>query len=101
MDYLKVRRRHIFDSHAHYDDARYDEDPSVESRDGLLSELFEEEVKLILNAGTNLETSRKSLALAEKYSGMYAAVGIHPHDAENVEDDLDVLRSLWVVLYHE
>ncbi len=101
MDYLKVRRRHIFDSHAHYDDARYDEDPSVESRDGLLNELFEEEVKMILNAGTNLETSRKSLALAEKYSGMYAAVGIHPHDAENVEDDLDALRSLRELLYHE
>lgn len=65
----EIRRRHIFDSHTHYDDVRYEEDPSIPSRDELLQTLFEQEVKLILNAGTNLDSSRKSLALAEKYPG--------------------------------
>jgi len=40
-----------------------------------------------VNIGVDLETSRKSIELAEKYGGIYATVGVHPHDSGNVPDD--------------
>lgn len=39
---------------------------------------------LILNVGTDLESSQASLELAERYSQVYAAVGFHPHDARKM-----------------
>lgn len=64
---------HIFDTHAHYDDSAFDDD-----REEVLERLFSEGVSGIVNQGTTLETSRTSIALAQRYPGMYAAVGIHP-----------------------
>lgn len=69
----------IFDSHAHYDDEPFDAD-----RDELLTRLFSEDVCGIINVGCNLETSKKSVELAQKYPLIWAAVGVHPHDAEKV-----------------
>lgn len=69
----------IFDSHAHYDDAAFDAD-----RDELLTRLFNEGVCGIINVGCNLETSKKSVELAQKYPLIWAAVGVHPHDAGKV-----------------
>lgn len=69
----------IFDSHAHYDDEAFNAD-----RDELLTRLFIEDVCGIINVGCNLETSKKSVELAQKYPLIWAAVGVHPHDAEKV-----------------
>lgn len=66
----------IFDSHAHYDDARFDED-----RDALLSSLPGKGVCGIIDIGCDLESSRKAVALAEKYPYVWAAVGYHPEQA--------------------
>ncbi len=80
----------IFDTHAHYDDSAFDED-----RDELLKRLFEGEVCAIVNQGTTVETSRRSLELAEKYTGIYAAVGLHPECLdENSADDLELIREM-------
>ena len=80
----------IFDTHAHYDDSAFDED-----RDELLKRLFEGEVCAIVNQGTTVETSRQSLELAEKYTGIYAAVGLHPECLdENSADDLELIREM-------
>ena len=65
-----------FDTHAHYDDKRFASD-----RDRLLESLPEKGVKLLLNPGSNMRSSRASVALAEKYPFIYAAAGVHPHDA--------------------
>ena len=64
----------IFDSHAHYDDERFDPD-----RDELLSALPDRGVSCIINAASDLDSADKSIALAEKYSYIYAAAGVHPH----------------------
>ena len=69
----------IFDSHAHYDDEAFDAD-----RDELLTRLFSDDICGIINVGCNLETSKKSVELAQKYPLIWAAVGVHPHDAEKV-----------------
>lgn len=72
----------IFDTHAHYDDKRFDED-----RDDILSGLFESrKVYAVVNCGCDLASSAKSLELAHKYKRVYAAVGIHPHEAASVTD---------------
>jgi len=74
----------IFDSHAHYDDPRYDGD-----RDFLLSSLCEYGVTNVLLCSSDLESSEKNVKLAEQYDFLYAAVGVHPHEAgaSGVPDD--------------
>lgn len=81
----------LFDTHAHYDDARFDHD-----REGLLASMPANGVGLILNPGCDLETSRKALSYAERFPHVYAAVGIHPENMEGVdlERDLPVLEAL-------
>ncbi len=81
----------LFDTHAHYDSERFDED-----RDTLLETLHRDfSIGYILNAGTNVETSKFSLALSKKYDFIYAAAGIHPHDAAEMgENDLLKIRAL-------
>jgi TatD DNase family protein len=52
-------------------------------------------VEAMLVVGTDMESSRESVELAEKYPQLYAAVGIHPHDAGRVTDACyDVIRNL-------
>ena len=80
----------IFDSHAHYDDKQFDED-----RETLLASMKENDVGLILNASDTVHTSKASINLANKYDFIYAAVGIHPHHAKNVTDD--VLREIEIL----
>lgn len=72
----------VFDTHAHYDDGRFDED-----RDALLASMPENGVQLILNPGCDPETSRKAIAYAERYPFVYAAVGYHPENIEGVSDE--------------
>ncbi|MGE5677118.1 MAG: TatD family hydrolase [Pseudomonadota bacterium] len=70
----------LFDTHAHLDDERFDED-----RDAVIAQCRQDGVDLILNAGSNMETSVRSIALAGKYDFIYAAVGVHPHDASQMD----------------
>ena len=69
----------IFDSHAHYNDSKFDGE-----RDALLSRLLSGDVGAIVNASVNPGDSRLSLKLSEAYPQIYAAVGIHPSDVEKV-----------------
>ena len=80
----------IFDTHAHYDADRFDSD-----RDTVLSALPGDGVGLVVDPGCDLPSSRAAVALAEKYSHVYAAVGIHPEDCAGFQDgDLEELRRL-------
>ncbi|MDU2149205.1 MAG: TatD family hydrolase [Paeniclostridium sordellii] len=80
----------LFDSHAHLNDERFDED-----REELINSLKAKGVDLVLNPGACIETSKSSVELANKYDFIYAAVGVHPHDVgEMTEDDIKTLRKL-------
>ncbi len=80
----------LFDSHAHLNDERFDED-----RDELIDSLKSKGVELVLNPGACIETSKSSIELANKYDFIYAAVGVHPHDVgEMTENDIETLRNL-------
>ncbi len=71
----------IFDSHAHYDDDRFNEDQKE-----LLDKLMENEI-YIMNVGADMEGSYAGVELAKKYPNIYAAVGVHPHYADNIIDN--------------
>ena len=73
----------LFDSHAHYDDRRFDEEFEGGGR-GALLKAHSLGVEYIANIGANLKTSRASVALAEEYDFVYAAVGIHPTDSQEI-----------------
>lgn len=78
------------DSHAHLDDRRFEDD-----RDTIFQELSAHGVGLIVNIGCDLPSSERSVALAEKYPFVYAAVGSHPDDADHVNGKLlDQYRRL-------
>ena len=72
----------IIDTHAHYDDERFDED-----RDTLLASMPENNVGLILNPGCDVESSRKAVSYANKYPFVYAAVGIHPDEVGSLNEE--------------
>ena len=72
----------IFDTHAHYDDESFDED-----RLTLVDNLLKSSVSEIINVGTKLDTSKKSIELSKKFDNVYASVGIHPLYTKNLEED--------------
>ena len=72
-----------FDSHAHLDDRRFGDD-----RDEILRDLKNHGVTRIMNIGCDLASSERSIALAESYDFVYAAVGSHPDDADHVNGKL-------------
>lgn len=80
----------MFDSHTHYDDKWFDED-----RDILIPSLFEQGVEGIINVGCDIESSVRTIEIAQRYEKVYAAVGVHPHSAAEVSgnwlDELDRL----------
>lgn len=81
----------IFDTHAHYDDSRFDED-----RDELLATLPSKGVSCIVNCGCDLKSSFTTIALSEKYDYIYAAIGVHAHEAEEAtEEDLKEIEKLY------
>ena len=79
-----------FDTHAHYDDNRFDSD-----RDELLSAMPDSGVGCILVPGCDVKSSENALALAERWDFIYAAVGIHPEDMGGMQEgDLERIEAL-------
>lgn len=74
---------YLFDSHAHYDDRRFDTEFEGGGRAALLK-AYESGVKYIANIGSSLRTSENSVRLAEEFDFVYAAVGIHPTDSQEI-----------------
>ena len=82
----------IFDTHAHYDDGKFDPD-----REEVINGLFSSGVSGVLNCATCLENVPATLGLCAKHERMYAALGIHPSDCyryKSMDDSLDALSRL-------
>lgn len=83
----------LFDTHAHLHFPDFSEDlPAVLQRARAAG------IHWMLTIGTDLETSREAVALARAHAGIYAAVGIHPHDAARADENVfgglvDLARS--------
>ncbi len=74
--------KNIFDAHAHYDDKWFDED-----RFQLLNNIQNKGVCKIVNNAVDLKTAKICIDYAEKYDFMYAAVGFHPENLDDVPED--------------
>lgn len=81
----------IFDSHAHYDDERFRDDlPDV------ISHLTQNGVCAVLNVGCDEQSSLSTVSLAKQIPWFYAAVGIHPHAADELSEHwMDTLMPLF------
>lgn len=78
----------IFETHAHYDDEAFDTD-----REELLASLPGKGIQRIINAGASLASTKTTLALAENHDYIYAAIGVHPSDS----GDLDEENYAWLL----
>ncbi|MBU5474082.1 TatD family hydrolase [Roseburia sp. MSJ-14] len=72
----------IFESHAHYDDAQFDND-----REELLTSMKENGIETIINVGSDFCGCEKTVELMNKYDFIYGAIGIHPSDIGDLNDD--------------
>jgi len=80
----------LIDTHAHLDLPQFDAD-----RAAVVERAQAAGVEVIVNAGADMDSSRRAVALAEQYLEVYAGVGVHPHDAKQVDGDaLAALREL-------
>ena len=81
----------IFDTHAHYDDEKFDED-----REDFLSSLPSLGVSDVINCGCDYSSSITSKALSEKYSYIYFACGVHPENInDNTNAELTKIKELY------
>lgn len=71
----------LVDSHCHLDFNDFEDD-----MDEVIARARDCGVSLMLNAGNNLDELKNQLALSEKYPFVYAAVGVHPHNAQEYPD---------------
>ena len=79
----------LIDSHAHLDDRRFDKD-----RDKLIKSFKKSGIDLIINPGADISSSIKAVSLSEEYDNIYAAVGVHPHSAKEMDDStVEILKS--------
>lgn len=72
----------LFDSHAHYNDEKFDND-----REEIIQKIYDLGVTTLVNAGYSLESSKKAIEIANKHSFIYATVGVSPNDIDNLNVD--------------
>lgn len=71
----------LIDTHCHLDFDRFDQD-----RQTVVERAVEQGIGAIINPGVDLESSRAAVALAEAYSAVYAAVGVHPTSTHELDE---------------
>ena len=73
----------FFDSHAHYNDEKFNED-----REELITEIYKSGVTKLINAGYSLESSKYALEIAKRYDWIYTISGISPNDIPEGMEEL-------------
>lgn len=83
----------FFDSHAHYNDEKFDQD-----REKIIKETYAEGVSRWICAGYDITSSEKSIQLASKYTPIYAICGISPNDVpqdtKNIESEIRKIEEM-------
>lgn len=72
----------IFDTHAHYDDEAFKKD-----RHELLMSLREHGIEAVVNVSSNIASVQSTLVLIKKYPFVYGAIGIHPNETAELDDE--------------
>ena len=73
----------IFDTHAHYDDEAFKED-----RDEFLLSLRDNGIEAVVNVGASIQSTKNTLELMKKYPFVYGAVGVHPNETAELNEQL-------------
>ncbi|MCD6520979.1 MAG: TatD family hydrolase [Anaerolineae bacterium] len=90
----------LFDSHVHLESSRFDSD-----RLEVIARARSAGVTAMITCGTDLETSAQEIVLARGFSGVYAAVGVHAHEARSIVIETEkgwrlseeALQRLWIL----
>ena len=80
----------LIDSHAHLDDEKFADD-----RAAVVERALAAGVVKIITMGDSLESSARSVALAERFEPIYAAVGVHPEEAQPMTTATDDQLAAW------
>ena len=72
-----------FETHAHYDDEKFEED-----REDVLKKIYHSGVTRCINMGCDLKSSKTAIEIANNHDFIYAAVGLHPEEIPQSEDEL-------------
>lgn len=87
---MSIEQSLLVDSHAHLDSGQYDQD-----RHAMIERAKQNGISHILTIGCDIKSSRDSIAIAEQYEHIFAAVGVHPHDATEISSTtLDILGKM-------
>ncbi len=80
----------LIDTHAHLDMPQFEED-----LDEVLTRSRAKSISKVITIGTDISSSKKAISLTEKYDFVWAAVGIHPHDAKDfTKSTYSILKGL-------
>ena len=83
-----------FDTHAHLDDEQFDAD-----REELIERMQRKGIRPCMTVGANMHMNRIAVELAQRYAGyLYAAVGLHPNDADELNGDTMAQMRAWMGL---
>ena len=74
----------LFDTHAHYNDEKFDND-----RKQVIQDIYNSNVTMLINAGYSVESSIKGLEIAKDYDWMFNIVGVSPNDIAEGVDEID------------
>ena len=85
----------LFDSHTHLMDEQYDG-----IRDEIVENAKKNNVLYMANIGYNKATSIAAVNDAEKYDGVYAAVGLHPENVDDLDDNFQPERCSYPQLFY-
>lgn len=72
----------IFETHAHYDDDRFSED-----QDETIEKVLSSGISTIINVGASISSTKTTIELAKKYPQIYAAVGVHPSEIADLNEE--------------
>lgn len=84
----------FIDTHAHLDFSDFDTD-----REDVLKRAQEKGVERIINVSSSIQGCNRSLELARRYDGIYASIGVHPHDVKEIDDK--VFKQIESLAYGE
>ena len=86
----------LFDSHAHYNDEKFDED-----REQLIKDTYDSGITKFIVAGYDIESSKKAIEIAKKYDFTYTIIGISPNDIPQSNTELWINIEKIEQIYHE
>ena len=73
----------LIDTHCHLDFPDFDTD-----RPEVLQRAHDNDIDCIINIGSSLQGSQRSVALSKEYKNIYAVVGVHPHEADGCDEQM-------------